>query len=194
MIRRRGPQRWNNIHVTKEAVLNDLVDIDNSGPSGTQPTGFALLNQVTRDLDALIREARDRGKKIRALGSGWALTDIAITDGWLVNTKLLNGCFDISDRYFESTYSAAKRPYVVIAQAGISVGELNIHLEVTAPAGFRRALKTSGIGAGQTIAGAISGYTHGSAINFGAMPDFVIGLQFVTGTGRSLWIERASEP
>ena len=74
------------------------------------------------------------------------------------------------------------------------MGELNIHLEVTATPGFRRALKTAGIGAGQTIVGAISGNTHGSAINFGAMPDFIVGLQIVTGSGKSLWIERATEP
>jgi len=91
-------------------------------------------------------------------------------------------------------YPANKRPFVVIAQCGMSIGELNVHLELTATSGFPRALKTAGIGAGQTIAGAISGNTHGSAINFGAMPDFVVGLQIVTGNGKSLWIERASEP
>ena len=194
MIRRNGAQTWKNVHVTKEARLDDLIDIDNSVSGGAQPTGFALLKQAARDIDAIVREARQKGKRIRALGSGWALTDIAITDGWLLNTKLLNGCFDLSGRYFEASYPEEKRPYVVLAQCGISIGELNVHLEVTATAGFRRALKTAGIGAGQTIAGAISGNTHGSAINFGAMPDFVVGLQLVTGSGKSLWIERASQP
>ena len=194
MIRRNGAQVWKNVHATKEARLDDLIDIDNSVSGGAQPTGFALLKQAARDIDAIVREARQKGKRIRALGSGWALTDIAITDGWLLNTKLLNGCFDPSSRYFEASYPEEKRPYVVLAQCGISIGELNVHLEVTATAGFRRALKTSGIGAGQTIAGAISGNTHGAAINFGAMPDFVVGLQLVTGSGKSLWIERASQP
>ncbi len=194
MIRRNGVQRWKNVHATKEARLDDLIDIDNSASGGVQPTGFALLKQAARDIDGVVQEARQKGKRIRALGSGWALTDIAITDGWLLNTKLLNGCFDLSSRYFEASYPEEKRPYVVLAQCGISVGELNVHLEVTATAGFRRALKTSGIGAGQTIAGAISGNTHGAAINFGATPDFVVGLQLVTGSGKSLWIERASQP
>jgi len=194
MIRRHGPRKWKNIHVTQQARLDDLIDIDNSVFSGAQPSGFALLKQAAREIDGLVQEARQRGKRMRALGSGWALTDIAITDGWLLNTKLLNGCFDVPDRFFEAAYPQARRPYVVMAQCGISVGELNVHLEVTATAGFPRALKTAGIGAGQTIAGAISGNTHGSAINFGAMPDFVVGLQVVTGSGKSLWIERASHP
>jgi len=194
MIRRNGAQRWKNIHATQEARLDDLIDIDNSTANGPQPTGFNLLFQAACDIDALIQEARQAGKKIRALGSGWALTDITITDGWLLNTKLLNGCFDLSNRYFDDSYPQNQRPYVVLAQCGISVGELNIHLEVTATSGFRRALKTAGIGAGQTIVGAISGNTHGSAINFGAMPDFIVGLQIVTGSGQSLWIERKSRP
>lgn len=194
MIRRNGAQRWKNVHVTEEAHLDDLIDIDNAASGGAQPTGFALLNQAARDIDDLLLDARQQGKRVRALGSGWALTDIAVTDGWLLNTKLLNGCFDLSNRYFEAGYPEEKRPYLVLAQCGISVGELNIHLEVTATAGFRRALKTSGIGAGQTIAGAVSGNTHGAAINFGSTPDFVVGLQLVTGSGTSLWIERASQP
>jgi len=194
MIRKHGPRTWKNVHVTQQARLEDLIDIDNSAEGALQPAGFALLQQAARDLDRLAREARQRGVKVRALGSGWALTDIAITDGWLMNTKLLNGCFEIADRFFEAAYPADKRPYVVLAQCGISVGELNAHLEVTAGVGFRRALKTSGIGAGQTIAGAISGNTHGAAINFGSTPDYVVGLQLVTGRGRSLWIERASCP
>lgn len=194
MIVRRGAQKWNNIHVTERTQLDDLVDIDNSVPGGPQPSGFTFLENAARDIDALVREARKQGKRIRALGSGWALTDIAITDGWLLNTKLLNGCFDISDEYFDASYAAESRPYVVVAQCGMSVGELNTHLEVTATTGIRRALKTAGIGAGQTIAGAISGNTHGSAINFGAMPDFAVGLHLATGTGKSLWLERASHP
>ena len=194
MIRRTGAQTWRNIHVTTEARLADLIDIDNASPNGARPTGFELLKQAARDLDGIVQDARRQGRRVRALGSGWALTDIAVTDGWLINTKRLNACFDVSDGYFETTYPEEKRRLVVVAQCGISVGELNTHLEVTATPGFPRALKTSGIGAGQTIAGAISGNTHGSAINFGATPDFVVGLHIVTGSGQSVWIERASHP
>lgn len=194
MIRRRGPQTWKNVHVTEKTQLADLIDIDNAAASGKQPTGFELLKQAARALDELVHEARLQGVRMRALGSGWALTDIAITKGWLINTKLLNACFDVSEKYFDTSYPKARRPYVVVAQCGMSIGELNVHLEVTATPGFRRALKTSGIGCGQTIAGAISGNTHGAAINFGATPDYVVGLQIVTGSGRSVWIERASQP
>ena len=194
MIRRNGAQSWKNVHATMEADLADLIDVDNSVASGPPLAGFGFLVQAARDIDTIVQEARQQGKKIRALGSGWALTDIAITDGWMINTKLLNGCFDVPDDLFEASYPAAKRPLLVVAQCGMSIAELNAHLEVKATIGFPRALKTAGIGAGQTVAGAISGNTHGSAINFGATPDYLVGLQVVTGSGKSLWIERASEP
>jgi FAD/FMN-containing dehydrogenase len=181
--------------VTVKTRLADLIDIDNSAPAGqAQPRGFQVLKQAATDLDELIQEARQLGKRVRALGSGWALSDIAITDGWLVNTKMLNGAFEITDRYFDARYDPEKRPFVVLAQAGMSIGELNVYLETQPQNGVRRALQTSGIGAGQTVAGAVSGSTHGSGIKFGSTPDFVVGIHLVTGTGTSCWIERASKP
>lgn len=194
MIRRYGPQRWRNIHLTHSADVTDLIDVDASILDGERTEGMATLRAAAADFESLVKEARTRGLGLRGLGSGWALTDIAVTDGLLVNTKLLNGCFDIAPRLFDATYATAKQPYLVVAQCGMSVGELNVHLEVTAVPGFRRCLKTAGIGAGQTIAGAVSGNTHGSAINFGSTPDFVVGMQIITGSGQSIWLERQSHP
>lgn len=190
MIIKRGPREWENVHLTEKTQLADLIFIDNSGSAG----GFDVLKQTARDLENVIREAHQSQNRIRALGSGWALSDIAITDGWLINTKALNGCFDVSDKYFEDGYETQKRQHLIIAQCGISVGELNVYLEVARHSGTRRALKTAGVGAGQTIAGAVSGHTHGAAINFGSIPDYVVGIQLVNGTGRSYWIERETCP
>ena len=58
----------------------------------------------------------------------------------------------------------------------------------------RRAIQAAGIGNGQTVAGSVSGNTHGAQLTFGAMPDFVAGLHLATGSGKTLWIERASKP
>jgi FAD/FMN-containing dehydrogenase len=195
MITRDGPQPWQNVHVTVKTQLSDLIQIDNSAPAGTpQPGSMAALRQAARDLDKLVRDARQQGKRMKALGSGWALSNIAITDGWLINTKALNGCFELSDAFFDSVYPPGQRPFVVLAQAGVSIAELNVYLETTGFNGLLRALKTSGIGAGQTVAGSVSGNTHGSGLKFGSTPDYVVGIQLVTGTGKSWWIERASKP
>jgi len=191
----RGAQPWNNVHVTYRTTVAELFDVDNVGPQGTLLTGFDMFRAAGESLNELIGKAREAGQRILAIGSGWALSNINVTDGWLVNTKLLNGCYDVADRYFEDAYPAADRPYVVLAQAGTQIAELNAYLELVPQADDkRRALKAAGIGNGQTIAGAVSGSTHGSQINFGAMSDFVVGLHLATGGGRTLWIEKKSKP
>jgi FAD/FMN-containing dehydrogenase len=197
MIQRdgQGPQEWNGVHVTHKTTVAELINVDNVGADGTLLTGFDMFRQAGESLDQVIREARDAEQKVLAIGSGWGLSKINITEGRLVNTKLLNGCYDIDERYFDSGYPAADQRCVVLAQAGMQIAELNAFLEI-APhdVGDKRALKAAGIGNGQTIAGAVSGNTHGSQLDFGAMPDFVVGLHLATGSGRTLWIERASKP
>jgi FAD/FMN-containing dehydrogenase len=191
----RGAQSWNGVHVTHRTTVAEIFDIDNVGPDGTLLTGFDMFRHAGERLDALIGEARDAGKRILAIGAGWALSKINVTDGWLVNTKLLNGCYDIGERYFDDAYPAAERRNVVLAQAGMQIAELNAYLEqVPREDADRRAIKAAGIGNGQTVAGSVSGNTHGAQITFGAMPDFVAGLHIATGGGRTLWIERESKP
>ncbi|HXF00113.1 MAG TPA: FAD-binding protein [Solirubrobacterales bacterium] len=197
MIQRddRGAQSWNGVHVTHRTTVAEIIDVDNVGPNGNLLAGFDMFRYVGKWLDGLIRDARDNRKRILPIGAGWALSRINITDGWLVNTKLLNGCYDIGDGYFDEAYPAAERRNVVLAQAGMQIAELNAYLElVPQEDADRRAIKAAGIGNGQTIAGSVSGNTHGAQITFGAMPDFVAGLHIATGSGRTLWIERASKP
>lgn len=191
----RGAQSWNGVHVTHRTTVAEIFDVDNVGPDGTLLAGFDMFQHVGEWLDELIREARDAGKRILPIGAGWALSKINITDGWLVNTKLLNGCYDIGEQYFDDAYPAAERRNVVLAQAGMQIAELNAYLElVPRQDSDRRAIQAAGVGNGQTVAGSVSGNTHGAQITFGAMPDFVVGLHIATGSGQTLWIERASQP
>jgi hypothetical protein len=195
MIRKNGPQRWKNIHVTIDQPLEDLIDIDNSNLQGIKLDTFGILNQTSKDINDLIQGAKSSKKQLKAIGSGWALSKIHVTDHYLLNTKLLNKCFEIDDQFFHQDFAEDKRKYIVIAQCGISIAELNIYLELPKVANqVPRSLKTAGIGAGQTIVGAVSGNTHGAAINFGAIPDFVVGIQLCNGTDQPIWIERSTYP
>jgi hypothetical protein len=154
-----------------------------------------MFRNAGEELDSLVRQARDVGTRILPIGSGWALSRINITDGWLVNTKLLNGCYDVSDKYFDAAYPVESRPNLVLAQGGMQIAELNTYLELLPRIHTqRRAIQAAGIGNGQTVAGSVSGNTHGSQLTYGAMPDFVAGLHLATGTGQTLWIERKSKP
>jgi len=189
------PQPWSGVHVTHQTTVAQLIDVDNVGPQRALLAGFEMFRQAGDSLDKLIRDARAADQRVLSIGAGWALSKINITDGWLVNTKLLNGCYDLGDRWFDAAYPAAHRPNVVLAQSGMQIAELNAYLELLPQHDAkRRALKAAGIGNGQTIAGAVSGNTHGSQLTFGAMPDFVVGLHLATGSGRTKWIERASKP
>lgn len=197
MIRpkKEGPQPWASVHETFPTTVAEIYNIDNVGPQGKLLTGWEMFRHAGEDLDALIGQARAAGKRILPIGAGWALSTINITDGWLVNTKLLNGCFDVSDKYFDAAYPAERRPNLVLVQAGMQIAELNTYLELfPRDENNRRAIQAAGIGNGQTIAGAISGNTHGAQLTYGAMPDFVAGLHIATGSGQTIWIERQSKP
>lgn len=190
-----GAQEWSGVHVTHRTTVAEIFNVDNVGPAGNLLAGFDMFRHAGESLDALIGAARDAGRRVLPIGAGWALSRINITDGWLVNTKLLNGCYDIGERYFAEAYPATGRRNVVLAQAGMQIAELNAHLELLPPEDAdRRAIPAAGIGNGQTVAGSVSGNTHGAQLTFGAMPDWVVGLHLATGTGRTLWIERASKP
>jgi hypothetical protein len=190
-----GPQDWTGVHVTNRTTVAEIINVDNVGPNNALLSGWEMFRHAGESLDLLIRQAKAAGKRILPIGSGWALSAINITDGWLVNTKLLNGCYDIGDEYFHADYPAEKRRNVVLAQCGMQIAELSAYLEqMPTEDADRRAIQAAGIGNGQTVAGAVSGNTHGSQITYGAMPDFVCGIHLATGTGETLWIERKSKP
>jgi hypothetical protein len=190
-----GPQPWSGVHVTHRTTVAEIYNVDNVGPHGRLLTGWDMFRYAGEELDGLVRQARDAGARILPIGAGWALSRINITDGWLVNTKLLNGCYDVGEDYFDAAYPADKRRYLVLAQAGMQIAELNTFLELLPRVDDnRRAIQAAGIGNGQTVAGSVSGNTHGSQLTFGAMPDFVAGIHLVTGSGQTLWIERKSKP
>lgn len=190
-----GPQSWSGVHVTHTTTVTEIFDVDNVGPDGTLLAGFEMFKFAGESVDGLIREAHEAGQRVLPIGASWALSKINVTDGWLVNTKLLNGCYDVGEEYFDPAYPADERRNVVLAQAGMQIAELNAYLElVPHNDADRRAIKAAGIGNGQTVAGSVSGNTHGAQITFGAMSDFVAGLHIATGSGRTLWIEKASKP
>src|ERR1700742_1595632 len=76
-----GPQEWNGVHVTHKTTVTEIVDIDNVGPDGKLLSGFEMFQQAGNDLDRVIQQARDAGQRALAIGSGWGLSKINITDG-----------------------------------------------------------------------------------------------------------------
>ncbi|HKR03126.1 MAG TPA: FAD-binding protein [Bacteroidia bacterium] len=184
IINRTGKKQWTNRHETFTQNIDNLYNLadDNTGNTLND------YNDATTGIQGIIKEAIDANKHLRAMGGEWSWTKIAATDGILLNTKPLNITFRISQNNVSPSY--AKTPDdLYFSQCGVSVKELNDRLRIR-----NRSLKTSGASNGQTIAGALSTGTHGSAIDIGAIPEFVVGLHIIVSPTRHVWLERSSYP
>lgn len=145
-------------------------------------------NAATKELQAIIKACVDDGKTLRARGSLWSLSPVAVTDGRLIDTKALRLAFTFSPSQTDPAYDgdAAKLRFV---ECGNSISALNNLLFAD-----RLSLKASGSNNGQTIAGALSTGTHGGAYRFGALAEMVAGLHLVVGPNKHVYLERQSRP
>ncbi|MBT1689635.1 FAD-binding protein, partial [Dawidia soli] len=167
-----GSKTWENRHLTFTEEIDNLYDMWNSAGDDV----LACYTKTSEAIQAQLGEAIDQGKTLRALGGGWTWTRIATCHkGRMYNTKGLNLRFSLASSMVDETYGGTHRDLLFV-QCGVSVHELNLYLKNKG-----RALKTSGASNGQTIVGAMSTGTHGSAFGFGAVQDFVVGLHIITG-------------
>jgi len=176
---------WTNRHDTFKQPINNLFDVAN-GDTGSMVDRYLA---TTASIQALIGKAIEQGKSLRALGGGWSFSKVATTDGWMVNTKKLNMLFPINNPQNTSANYRGRHDQLIFAQCGNSIQELNTYLKTV-----NKSLKTSGASNGQTIVGAISTGTHGSAIDFGSTQDFVVGLHIIVSPNLHVWLERGSYP
>ena len=180
-----GHKSWTNWHKSVRQNIRDLFDLHN--PRG--PASIEGFRQTIAMIQGVLGQAIAQNIQVRALGGGWSFSRAALTDGWMLNTKPLNWVFPISPGSLVSG-RADKAANLFLVQCGNNISELNRYLETKK----ERSLKTTGASNGQTIAGAVSTGTHGSAIDLGAIQDHVIGLHVITGPDRHIWLEPHSNP
>src|SRR5678809_165007 len=184
-IRPTNATQWTNRHDTFTQSINNLFDLIN----GNTGNGFDDYNAMTEAIQAFLGKAIAENKTVRALGGGWSFTKVAAAEGWILNTKMLNMIFPIrSTQSLSSNYKRTPND-LLFAQCGNSIQELNDWLKKN-----KRSLKTSGASNGQTIVGCFSTGTHGSAIDVGSVPDFIVGMHIITGPDKHIWLERKSYP
>ena len=154
---------------------------------GVKPP-FDTYNQATKELQGMIGTCIQDGKSLRAHGSLWSLSTVAVTDGHLIDNSALRLAFEVPRALTDPAYSgdSAKLRFI---ECGNSVAALNDYL-------FAAGLSIKGCGSnnGQTLAGALSTGTHGSAYRFGAMQEMVVGLHLITGPNKHVYLERKSSP
>jgi FAD/FMN-containing dehydrogenase len=179
---------FRNKHKNVETSVARLYNVWNRTSAGHEPAQQrwrAGLNALRR----IVEHAEAAGRRVRAYGGGWSLSDCASCPDFLVNTKPLNYLsIGLKQSQLRAPW-APKKGLLVFAQCGLHVMELHRAIEA---AGL--ALPTSGASNGQTIAGAIATGTHGAAWGYGAMQEAVRGIHLVVSGGRHVYLERASEP
>lgn len=176
---------WTNRHDTFTQPVNNLFDLIN----GNSGNGFDDYNAMTASIQQLLGKAITENRTVRALGGGWSLSKCAAAEGWILNTKMLNMIFPIRSALSLSPNYKKTPDKVLFVQCGTSMQELNNWLKANG-----RSLKTSGASNGQTIVGCFSTGTHGSALDAGSVPDYVVGMHIIVGPGKHVYLERKSYP
>lgn len=176
---------WQNHFKNFRAPINKYCTIRNvHAPFSTMQT----LQRATAGLQILIGRAEKALTTLRAAGAGWSISPIAVTPGFLIETQEMNLIASMPAHHVLPAYSK-NSDSLLITQGGARVAAINAFLEQRG-----RSLSTSAANNGQTIAGAISTGTHGSALESGGMQDHVVGLHLVTHEHKHVWLERASYP
>ncbi|MEO1233440.1 MAG: FAD-binding protein [Myxococcota bacterium] len=179
-------RRWRdpNPHMIERKV-GGMVNVWNGRPLEPTVDGY---NAVTRGFQVELGRALEDGYAVRAMGAGWSYSRVLETEGKLFNTRPLTYTFEVAaDQTHPDFEGAAGR--LLFCQCGTTVNDINRILT-----GRNQSLPTTGAGDRQTIAGAISTGTHGSALDVGSMQDYVVALHLIVSPERSVWLERASRP
>jgi len=184
-------KKWKNFHETWEQALEGEWDV--FMPQDAAGLSIEDLKETTRQFQTLIADARKKGLKARAVGSSWSLSQAPATTGWAFNTNRLRGRMKIAAADIDAAYpgSADQKNGLYLFQCGNTVADVNKVLESKSQ---QRSLFTSGAANGQTIAGATSCGTHGSALDHGALHDHVVAIHLIATGNSHFWIERKSRP
>ncbi len=146
--------------------------------------------QSVQEIQKLLAECLNEGKRFRAMGSRWSLNDIAFNNSRVHWNTEMNIILPVSSASLHNA-STINAENLIFTQCGATINELTSYLEQR-----HKSLLVSGGSNGQTIAGAISTGVHGGAFDHQCISDYVKGLHLVTGPQKedSIYLERQSEP
>ena len=179
---------WEGRHKTYTQNIEGLHSFKVFQPANNAAARLEAYNSVTKEFQGLIGEAVQSGKTLRAYGSSWSLSKVAVTDHHLISSKNLRLRFTLPANQVSSHY-AGDRKKLRFLECGYTIGEIN---RILYNDGL--SLKTSGSNNGQTLPGVVGTGTHGSAFKFGATQDFIVGIHLITGSNSHVYLERKSYP
>lgn len=158
---------------------------NHTGGQRCDPVEIVTPGSLAELRDLVIRAERE-GRTVHAAGARHAWSDIALTDGIMVEPDELASVERVAPATLRAGADAARLVWV---GSGTHLRTLNPALE-----GMGLALINMGGYDEQTIAGVISTSTHGSGLAYGPFPDAVRSLEVVVSRGRALRIEPADGP
>ena len=176
---------WENRHLSFKQKIEGYYDFDLYAPN----EGLKEYKLVSKEFQSIIAHAVQTRKTLRAMGSSWSLSKVGVTGHRLINTKKLRLGLTLPKKYTSSSFPPGDPAMLRFFECGCSIKQVNRELF---QAGL--SLKASGSNNGQTLSGAVSTNTHGSAFKFGATPDFVVGIHLITGPSKQVYLERESYP
>jgi L-gulono-1,4-lactone dehydrogenase len=138
------------------------------------------------ELVELVKRAEAERTTVRAVGAGHSWSDVALTDGYLVEPEKLGGVERPSD---EALVRPSLPKELVRVLAGTHIHALNESLDQ-----MNLALPNMGGYDAQTIAGVVSTSTHGSGLRFGPFPDLVRSIDLVISGGKAVRLEPVNGP
>ena len=147
-----------------------------------QPQKYFFPKKV-EDIQSIIKKAEKTKTRVRAVGSGHSFSDVAISNGYLINLKHFDRIRPIKAEELSSN-NQLPHDQLIYAQAGITIQRLNRKLN-------RMDLCLENMGAvdEQTLAGAISTGTHGTGVELPAMSGMVRAILIVAHEGQVYRIE-----
>ncbi|WP_111707726.1 FAD-binding protein [Lutibacter citreus] len=182
-------KEWNTLHKNGPFPLKTLYQTKLEGER-LMPKKLDRYNDVALEIQRLIKETHQAGDGFRAYGSAWSMNNIASNKDRMHFNGAMNLSMPILDHncHKDSNYDPSN---LFLFQCGNTIKEIS---ETLAENG--KSLSTTGASNGQTIAGCISTGVHGSALDTGAVQDYVVGLNLIIGpnVGDIVYIEPASKP
>lgn len=177
---------WTNEHNNVTKTVLRRFQVSNT-PGTAWKDGLAGIQEM-------IGLARARNERLRSYGGKWSLSDVAICNDSIHDSKPLTffgtvgkSTIDGSPLYPDDPKQLPRRLFYF--QSGAQINQINNALESRG-----LSLPTTGASNGQTIAGAVSTGTHGAALRIGAMQDYVRALHIVTSETEHIILQPASNP
>jgi hypothetical protein len=171
---------------------NFVQTIDYTVPRYFEPRSLGDLAWITRRAEA-------EGRRVKAVGSGWSIEDMATSRDWMVDLRHLNHRLDylvepgmgaraLTDEWQRLQFGDSDEERLVHVEAGIKIIDLNRSLQPGL------AMVTLGGAQGQQLAGTFSTGTHRSDYEHAPLCDLIQAVHLVTTNGEEVWIESSRRP